>query len=727
MKFFLYRTVLFCYNKSVKVDLFAGKEGSTVKFKKWNIGKPEERDVALLRSAGYSYLLSTVLAARGVTTPEKAAESLERERRLTISPMLMKDMDKAVCRIQRAISRGETVAVFGDYDVDGITSTVLLLDYLKSCGVKCLRYIPRRIEDGYGLSKDAIRGLHEKGATLMVTVDCGITGNDEVDYAASLGMDVVVTDHHECKEALPRAVAVVDPHRGDCPYPFKHLAGVGVALKLVLALGGESREDALFARYCTLAAIGTVADVMRMEGENRTIVSCGLEALPHTDFVGVHALLKEAGLLGKPITSIQIGFVLSPRINAAGRMGAADLAADLLETSDPAQAEVLAKRLCDLNRERQTVEQAICADAICQIEKLSRDERSALVLSSEAWHQGVVGIVASRLSEKYSCPSFMIHLKDGTGKGSCRSYGGFNLFAALDACSDLLDGFGGHELAAGFTIPEGNIDAFRQRMNRYVRSAMDGEMPVSSLEVDAAITSPGEVTLEQVDSLAHLEPYGAGNPRPVFALLGATVDAIQSVGQGRHLKLRLSKGTVRFDAIFFSMTEEECGVGVGSRVDAAFYLQANTFRGTTTLQLQLIDIRPSLFPSRHETADLELLDRLLSGQSVSAQESARLRASRDQYAACWLALERQLRPGKLETEKLPYLRRLSARTGGNESFLRTALALHVFRERGLISFTVRDDGVTLCLNPARGKVNLNECPYLVRLQHAADPNRGDLP
>ena len=241
---------------------------------------------------------------------------------------------------------------------------------------------------------------------------------------------------------------------------------MGVALKLVLALGGRSREEALFARYCTLAAIGTIADVMRMEGENRTIVSCGLEALPHTDFVGIHALLREAGLAGKPISSIQIGFVLSPRINAAGRMGAADLAADLLETDDPARAEALARQLCQLNRERQMVEQAICADAVEKIARLPGDERSALVLSSERWHQGVVGIVASRLSEKYACPSFMIHLKDGVGKGSCRSYGGFNLFAALESCKSLLTGFGGHELAAGFTIQEGNIDAFRTRMTR---------------------------------------------------------------------------------------------------------------------------------------------------------------------------------------------------------------------------------------------------------------------
>jgi len=331
----------------------------------------------------------------------------------------------------------------------------------------------------------------------------------------------------------------------------------------------------------------------------------------------------------------------------------------------------------------------------------------------------VVGIVASRLSEKYSCPSFMIHLKDGTGKGSCRSYGGFNLFAALESCSDLLDGYGGHELAAGFTIPEENIDAFRTRMNRYVRSASGGELPVSSLEIDAAITCPNEVTLDQVEHLGLLEPYGAGNPRPALALLGATVDSIQSVGQGRHLKLRLSKGTCRFDAIFFSVTEEECGVCAGMRVDAAFYLQANTFRGNTTLQLQLIDIRPSLTPSRHEAADLELLDRLLAGERISPQEIARLNASREQFGSYWVLLERRLRQGKLETDLLPFLRQLAATAGGSESFLRAALALQVFDERGLLSITLSGDRMTLCLNQIQGKVDLFSCPYLLRLRNSA--------
>ena len=302
-------------------------------------------------------------------------------------------------RVERAVANQEKIMVYGDYDVDGITATVILVDYLKSRGVDVLHYIPRRIEDGYGLGQDAIRSLHEQGVELLITVDCGITGVEEVDFAASLGMDVVITDHHECKDTLPRAVAVVDPHRPDCTYPFPYLAGCGVALKLVLALGGESREEALFSRYCTLAAIGTIADVMPMSGENRIIVSRGLECITQSDFIGLHALLQEAGLMDKAITSVQVGFVLAPRINAAGRMGAADKAADLLLCQDPAEAARLARELCALNRERQAVEQTIYAQAVEQIDHLPPQERSALVLASDTWHQGVVGIVASRMAE----------------------------------------------------------------------------------------------------------------------------------------------------------------------------------------------------------------------------------------------------------------------------------------------------------------------------------------
>ncbi len=685
-----------------------------MKYERWLL--PDEREAAVrsLMDAGYPYLVSAVLASRGAENAEQAAERLERESALTLSPFLMKDMDRAAARINTALARGEKLAVFGDYDVDGITSTCLLTDYLRARGAEVVMHIPRRVEEGYGLGCEAIRALAEDGVTLIVTVDCGITGVEETAYAAALGVDLVITDHHECKERLPDACAVVDPHRPDCPYPFKHLAGVGVALKLVLALG-EGREDALFARYCTLAAIGTIADVMRMEGENRTIVQCGLESIDRCGFIGLHALLREAGLTARPVSSIQIGFVLAPRINAAGRMGRAELAAELLLTGDPARAESLARELCELNRERQSVEQDIFRRAIEQMEELPEDERSALVLSSEDWHQGVVGIVASRLSERFSCPSFMIHLSGGAGKGSCRSYGGFNLFSALEACSDLLVGFGGHELAAGFTIEEKNIPAFRARMNRYVRAHTGENAPVSSVTIDVDLTHPSLVSLQEVDALSLLEPYGAGNDRPVFCLRGATLESVQSVGQNRHLKVRLQKGRVSFDGIFFSVTSEECALRAGMRVDAAFYLQVNEFRAARSIQLQLIDLRPSLDPSGRESEALALCRELTGGGVLSPRDAARALPSRDQFVRAWRILQHEAGADGVSGPALPLLRRLSAEMVGAETFLRTAMCLQVFAERGLVTIAREGETLSLRLTAEGKKVKLEDSPYLSAL------------
>ena len=685
-----------------------------MKYARWTGGDYDEAAARSLRGAGYPALLAALLSARGVSSPEEAALLLDRERELSHSPYLMKDMDKAAARIRRALADGERMAVFGDYDVDGITSTVLLVDYLRSRGADCLKYIPRRVEDGYGLGREALRTLLDQGVTLVITVDCGITGVEEARWARENGLDLVITDHHECREVLPDAAAVVDPRRPDCPYPFKHLAGVGVALKLVLALD-EQRSESPFARYCTLAAIGTVADVMPMTGENRTIVCRGLEAIGGTDFLGLRALLQETGLADREVTSIQIGFVLAPRINAAGRMGEAELAADLLLTSDPARAELLARELCGLNRERQAVEQEIFAQAVEQIEFLPDGERSALVLSSGSWHQGVVGIVASRLSEKYSCPSFMIHLQNGLGKGSCRSYGGFNLFAALESCQDLLVDFGGHELAAGFNIREEDIPAFRRRMNRCVCEFCNGEKPVSSLAVDVVIRDPGWVTLEEMEALSRLEPYGAGNERPVFAVMGARVESLQGVGQNRHLKLRLAMGEQRFDAIFFSATAAACGVAPGMRVDAAFHLQINEFRGVSSVQLQLVDLRPAAEPSQRERECLELIARLTAGGPVSAAEALRLLPERRQFAALWRAVVR-LEP---ETEDavtcLPALRRLAGALDGAESFLRAALGLEVFAERGLVTLERRED--MMIVRPRPGcRADLEQSVYMRRLR-----------
>ena len=689
-----------------------------MKFPSWHVAQENCAAAERLADAGYPYLVSEVLASRGVERAEDAAEFLTQETTLTYSPFLMQDMDKAVERIAQAIAAGEKIAIFGDYDVDGITATCILVDYLKGRGADVVHYIPRRIEDGYGLSCDAIEGLRKGGATLLVTVDCGITGVDEVAFARSIGMDVVVTDHHECKETLPVASAVVDPRRSDCEYPFKHLAGCGVALKLVLAQGGPDREEALFSRYCTLAAVGTVADVMQMTGENRTIVSRGLATLDRSDFIGLHALLKEAGLAGREISSVQIGFVLAPRINAAGRMGAADMAADLLLCQDPVQAEELAKALCALNRERQSVEQTIYSQAEEMIEQMPEEDRRALVLASETWHQGVVGIVASRLSEKYSRPSFMIHLNGAVGKGSCRSWGGFNLFAALESCSDLLLGFGGHELAAGFTIDAANIPAFRARMNQYAAEYWVGKAPESTLEIDVELHQPGRVTLQEVEALAALEPYGSGNARPLFCLMGATLLRMQNVGQNRHLKLRLGKGSAQFDGIFFSTNTAACGCQEGDRVDAAFYLQVNEFRGSRTVQLQMVDIRPSLSASSREQECLTLLAQCTGGETVSAKNARRMLPSREQYAAVWRTLVHMTPEGALHTAYLPLLRSLSAALGKTDSFLRSAFCLAVFQERGLLQLELHGDDIDLQLAGRDKKVKLEDSEYIRRLTDA---------
>ena len=690
-----------------------------MKYQQWNIAQRSQETCQTMERQGVPFLVAATLCARGMTDLNQVKALLSSGEDQLQDPFLLKDMDLAVARIGRALRNGEKMAVYGDYDVDGITSTCLLTHYLRDQGGDVCYYIPNRLSEGYGVNREAVDRLAQEGVRLIVTVDCGITAVEEVEYAKELGIDLVITDHHECKEELPAAVAVVDPHRPDCGYPFKHLAGCGVALKLVLALGGPDREEALFSRYCTLAAIGTVADVMQMSGENRTIVSRGLAAIDHSYFIGLHALLKEAGLAGREITSVQIGFVLAPRINAAGRMGAADKAAELLLCTDPAEAERMARELCALNRERQNVEQTIYSQAEEMIAHLPDRDRSALVLESSRWHQGVVGIVASRLSEKYSRPSFMIHLNGATGKGSCRSWGGFNLFAALESCKDLLLGFGGHELAAGFTIQEENIPAFRQRMNDYARSFRGGQAPVSELDVDVAITHPSAVTLEELEALSALEPYGSGNARPVFCLLGATLLRTQNVGQNRHLKLRLGKGSAQFDGIFFSTVAEDCGCRAGDRVDAAFYLQINEFRGSRTVQLQMVDLRPSLYPSGREQEGLALADRCTAHQSLTIRDARRLLPTRDQFAAAWRFLEHTVPEPGLTTGYLPLLRAVAAELGKTEPFPRASLCLEVFAERGLLTMEHQDDDVTIRLHRGK-KVVLSESPHLLWLRQMTE-------
>lgn len=684
-----------------------------MRYKQWKIAHPSPEGRVQLERAGIPSLLACVLSARGVTEPEQAWKLLTPGEEPLLDPMLLKDMDRAVLRVGRALKTGELMAVYGDYDVDGITSTCLLTDCLTRLGGRVRSYIPDRLEEGYGLNEEAVLHLAQQGVTLIITVDCGITAAREVEFARELGIDVVITDHHECKQAIPEAAAVVDPHRPDCPYPFKGLAGVGVALKLAMAAAGPDRAGLVFREYADLAAVGTVADVMPMTGENRTIVQTGLAALAHPRRVGLAQLMEEAGLGDKPVTSVSIGYTLAPRINAAGRMGQADLAAELLLTRDPGRAAALAQELCALNRERQTIECEIFQECVQRLER--RPQSGIILLADEHWHQGVVGIVASRLTEKYSCPAFMVCLDQGIGKGSCRSWGGVNLFHLLTQCQDLLEGFGGHAMAAGFTVREENIPALERRLRQLVLEERAGEELPSLLEIDAAVL-PQELTVEAVEALDALEPCGAGNPRPVLVLTGAHVISAAQVGRGRHLKLRLEGRGVPLDAIFFSVDGSELGLTPGCRVDVAFYPQINDFRGVRSVQLQVVDLRHAMTRAQLEQSIYEKYRR---GEPLSPQEAQSLLPTRAEFVCLWRYLERQCAGQTFLEDTLARIAQKSARSGGqSERPNHTLVCLEVMEERGLISLERQSGRVQITLHRLEHKVDLNASAILRRLREA---------
>ena len=684
-----------------------------MKYKEWKMpsGSPKARQV--LEAAGIPPLLAAILSARGITQPDQARRLLTPRAEPVLDPMLLRDMDRAAARVRRALETGEHLAVYGDYDVDGITSTCLLTDCLRSLGGQVTPYIPDRLEEGYGLNLEAIQTLAAQGVTLIVTVDCGITAVEEVQFAAGLGVDVVVTDHHECKDPLPAAAAVVDPHRSDCPYPFKGLAGVGVALKLAMAVAGPEKGRQVFEDYADLAAVGTVADVMPMTGENRTIVQTGLAALAHPKRLGLAQLIQEAGLGERPITSVSIGYTLAPRINAAGRMGKAALAGELLLTHSPQRAQELAQELCQLNRERQSIEGEIFQESIQRLDH--QPQQGAIVLADPEWHQGVVGIVASRLSEKYGCPTFMICLDQGMGKGSCRSWGGINLFELLMNCGDLLEGFGGHALAAGFVVREENIPALAQRLRQGVLDQQNGEEPPSVLETDG-IVQPQQLDVASVEALDALEPCGTGNPRPVLVITGAHVQSAVQVGRGRHLKLRLEARGCILDAIFFSADAAQLGVTPGCRVDVAFYPQINEFRGVRSVQLQVVDLHPALTRAQMERCVYEKYRR---GELLSQDEAQSLLPSRSEFVCLWRYLEHQSAgSGAMEDSLARITRSVAHASGQRELPNHTRICLEVMQERGLISLSGQAGRVHITLHRLEHKVDLEASEILRRLRAA---------
>ena len=679
-----------------------------MKYGIWKVSQPEAGAVNALVGSGYAPLAAMVLASRGMEDDHQARAYLDCNAPL-LDPFLMTDMDKAAGRVGLAMSRGEKIAVFGDYDVDGITATCLLTDFLRRHGADAVSYIPGRLEEGYGLNPIAIHQLHDEGVKLIVTVDCGITAVSEAELCRQLGIDLVITDHHECKQTLPAAAAVVDPHRPDGGYPHKNLSGVGVAFKLASALCGS--QEGVLEEYADMVCLGTVADVMPLQGENRVFVARGLESLAHTKRPGIAALMAECGCAPEAVSASSIGFMLAPRINAAGRMGQIDLAVELFLTDDPDKAAEAARGLCELNRQRQAVESEIYRQAVSMLPMGKPPE--AIVLADESWHQGVVGIVASRIAEEYACPTFLICLDGEHGKASSRSHGGFNLFASLSALSPLLESYGGHELAAGFTITRANIPEFRRQICALAAKFYTDDVPRTVLDVDCAV-SPELLTLHNVDALQMLEPCGNGCPKPVLMVKNLTIDRISMVGGGRHMRLRLCSGHTYLNAIYFSANPQTVSIQPGDLVDVAFTPQVNEFRGTRTVQMNVIDIRPSCnaecLPDAAPYRDMQR-------GNLTAGEAAALLHDRKMLALVWRYLDAA---NPVQESPVCLCRKIVRWSGKPLNLGQMLTCLDIFRDVGLLTVQRQHKYVSIRLTPGEGKADLNRSQTMQRLLHAKE-------
>ena len=559
--------------------------------KRWRV-IPADEDCArvLSEQLHISPILAQLRVHRGITSAECGRHFLDDSLEHSCDPFLMKGMETAVQRICQAIEEKEKIIIYGDYDVDGITATSLLYLVLSDLGAEPSFYIPERQSEGYGLNREAVQHLKEQHTSVLITVDCGISSYDIIDCFRD-DMDIIVTDHHEPPADIPPAYAVLNPKQAGCAYPFKDLAGAGVAYKLCQALWLRLCGEAL-AGYTEIAALGTIADLVPLTGENRIIVRDGLQRMREGYNTGLQALLTVSGLTPDSISAGRIAFTAAPRLNAAGRISHAEKGVRLLLETDEEEAGRIAEELNELNKERQDIEHDIARQAVRQIEKEQRSLDGVLVAYGQDWHAGVIGIAASRLVEEYYRPSLVISIHDGIGKGSCRSITGFNMYEALQYADDLLIQYGGHPMAAGFSIQAERIEDFRQRLIDYAAAHMKKEDYVPQLAIDGEL-QPDDITLSLVSELSQLEPYGMGNSRPVFSLCGCTIDEVRPIGRDKkHLRLVLRSGKhSRLSGVGWSMAEACDEIMEGDCVDVAFQLERNEFNGVSSPQLVVQDLR----------------------------------------------------------------------------------------------------------------------------------------
>ena len=676
--------------------------------RKWEV-RPldKERAAAFAQTYGVPFFLAMLMNIRGLDDAAHLREFLGEGEPLS-DPFLLKDMDKAAARITRAVDNMEKIAVYGDYDADGVTSTAMLYSYLETRGADVIFYIPQREGEGYGMNIGAVEYLKEHGVSLIVTVDNGISSVQEVARANELGIDVVVTDHHRPQEILPDAVAVVDAYRPDDASPYKHFSGVGIAFKLLMALedGAGDVEDLLEA-YSDLAAIGTIGDIVPLTGENRTLIRAGLERLSQSDRPGVQALLENAGIAGKALTSTNVAFTLVPRINATGRMGAPERAVRLLISGYEEEAEVLSEEICADNEERRRVEAEIAEAAFADIEAKGYMKDRVVVVDGENWHHGVIGIVASRVTERCGKPCMIISRGETEAKGSGRSIEGFSLFEAICACGDLLIKFGGHPMAAGITLKPENIEAFRKRINQYAAEHFP-QMPTQTVTLDCKL-NPAALSVSMAQSLTQLEPFGNGNPQPVFGLFNMELSNVTPVGGGGHLRLTLEKNGAVITAMRFNTKPEELPYRIGDKIDLAVQLEAREFRGQPSLTVIVRDMKFAAFDTEKNIASLASFEKRQRGEVLSAEDKNRLYPDR----ACLAAIYRALRTvnGK-ETDQIRFV----SQFGKDMTLGLFKTALLVFEERGLVHSEIADDTFTATLIETSGKTDITRSPVLLALQ-----------
>ena len=560
--------------------------------KKWQIYETDNEKVnELIKKYNLNILLATILVNKNITDEKVLSKFLHPTRNDFYDPFLMPDMELAVNRILKAIENKEKIIIYGDYDADGITSITVLKSFFKDLGIEVDSYIPNRLEEGYGLNKPAVKQIVEKGYELMITVDCGISAIEEIKYANELGIETIVTDHHEVGEDLPDAIAVVDAKRKDNIYPCRDLAGVGVVFKLIQALAIKLKlKEEAFLKYLDIVCIGTISDIVPLVDENRVITKLGLMLVNQTRNIGLKSLLMSSGY--KKIDSTTISFGVAPRINACGRMGHAEEALKLFLSDNISEVQELTKRLNDYNIKRQEKEKSIYREALEMIEKEHLDENDTIIVAGENWHHGVIGIVASKITELYFKPSILLCYEGDEAKGSGRSIPGFDLHEALMKCLDHIEKFGGHSMAIGITIKREELEEFRDSLEKVAREAhIEDITPI--IQIDAKI-SLNDINKEMVESLKQLEPFGEGNKMPVFVIKNLKIDSIRALTEGKHLKLTLKEGNNIIDAIGINMGELAEEYKIGNKIDVVGVLEINSFNGVDSVQINMKDIMKSV-------------------------------------------------------------------------------------------------------------------------------------